>query len=103
MNTARILSTVTFAAVAAFASAGAYAAPVVPAAGELSAATAASTFQSVRTRADVAAEARNATPNTGDFYVVTTPAQGAVVTRAEVRGEAVTAVRANEIATGNFS
>ncbi len=98
MNTARILS---IAAVTAFASMGAYAAP---ASGEFSAVADEASFQSTRTRAEVVAEAVQAAPNFKDFYVAPQADQSTtVVTRASVRAEGRMAIRANELATGNFS
>ena len=57
-----------------------------------------------RTRAEVVAEAVQAAPNFKNFYVAPAAAQPAtVLTRAAVREEARVAIRAHEIATGNFS
>ena len=100
MNTARILSTATIAAAAALASMGAYAAP---AAGEFSAMPEAVVTASTQSRAQVMAEAKTSMPEAGDFYTAAKAPQQASLTRAEVRSEAVMAIRTNEIATGNFS
>ena len=60
--------------------------------------------QSTRTRAEVVAEAVQAAPNFKDFYVAPQAIQAAaVVTRSSVRAEGRMAIRANELATGNFS
>lgn len=98
MNTARILS---IAAVAAFASVGAQAAQN---AGDLYGTDFEAGFTAQRTRAEVVAEATQAVPNFKNFYVAPAHAQrDSVVTRAEVRSQAVTAARSHQIATGNFS
>ena len=96
MNTARILS---IAALAAFASVGAQAAQN---SGDVYGTDFEAGFQSTRTRAEVVAEAVQALPNFKNFYVAPA-AQATTLTRAEVRSEAVTAARAHQIATGNFS
>ena len=101
MNSARILSTATLAAVAAFASVGAYAAP---AAGEFSAVPNDADFQSVRTRAEVVVEAAQAVANFKNYYLESQDVQPpTVLTRAEVRAEGRLALRTHELATGNFS
>ena len=98
MNTARILS---IAAVAAFASVGAQAAQT---AGDLYGTDFEAGFTASRTRAEVMVEAVQAAPNFKNFYVAPAAAQPAtVLTRAAVRDEARVAIRAHEIATGNFS
>lgn len=102
MNTARILSTATFAAAATLASFGAYAAPAMPAAGEFSAAPVI-TASSTVSRAEVSEQGAQAVANFKNFYVEPVAIQATVLTRVEVRNEARVAVRANEIATGNFS
>jgi len=104
MNTARILSTATFAAVAAFASVGAYASPITPATGEFSAVADNASAQSTRSRAEVVAEAVQAVANFKNFYVAPQAAEPVtVLTRADVRAEGRVAIRAHELATGNFS
>lgn len=99
MNTARTLSTAAFATAAIFASFGVAAAP---AAGEFSAVPDAVAHSTV-SRAAVAEEAKLAVANFKNFYVAPVSAQSAELTRAQVRSEAVTAVRAHDIAAGNFS
>ncbi len=98
MNTARILS---IAAVAAFASIGAQA-------GELNGNLYGTDFeahvQSTRNSTDVRAEGQKALPNfakgpVADYAARTTSTQA----RAAVRSEALVAIRANQIATGERS
>ena len=98
MNTARILS---IAAVAAFASIGAQAGELN---GNLYGTNFEANFTPTHTRAEVVAEAANAASNFKNFYVEPETAQPAtVLTRAAVREEGRVAIRANELATGNFS
>ncbi len=98
MNTARILS---IAAVAAFASIGAQA-------GELNGNLFGTDFeahaQSIRSRAEVRAEGRQALPNfskgpVADYAALAT----STMERAAVRSDAVIAARAHKIATGERS
>jgi hypothetical protein len=98
MNTARILS---IAAVAAFASVGAQAAQT---AGDLYGTDFEAGFTPSRARAEVVAEAVQAAPNFKNFYVAPAAVQPATaLSRAEVRAEGRVAIRAHEIASGNFS
>lgn len=98
MNTARTLS---IAAIAAFASLGAQAADLN---GNLYGTDFESQTRSLQSRADVHAGAVQAVGQFKNFYAERPAAQPAVaVTRSQVREQAVTAARAGQIATGNFS
>ena len=98
MNTARILSVAAF---AAFASLGAQAGELN---GNLYGTDFEAHFTPSRTRAEVVADASKALPNFKNFYLAPQAAQpGTVLTRSEVRAEGRVAVRAHELATGNFS
>ena len=101
MNTARILSTATLAAVAAFASIGAQAGQLN---GDLYGTDFEAQAQSTRSAAEVRAEGQKALPNFSKGPVADYAARTvSTLARTDVRTNAVVAARAHQIATGERS
>ena len=95
MTASRILS---IAALAAFASFGAQAGGMT---GDVYGANFEAEAQSTLSRAEVQAEAAQAVTQFKDFYVAPTVAAPTATARADVRNEAIAALRHGDLATGD--